>query len=187
MREVKTLDSNKAVADKCLAFAYKEYKDFLYKYCTTHLRYDKNSADDCVQNAYLLYYKKLLSGETIKYPKAFLYKTVSIYVKKAEEQFLKNAKKQTPLADARNLHAPEIDRLAADLDYDVLKALLISELSAEEQELYNMKYVMGMTLKEIAEVLNTTPTAVANRTSRMRAKVKRLVPKTVNDFVKEKK
>ena len=65
--------------------------------------------------------------------------------------------------------------IADSFDYDKCSAMLVSLLSVDEQELYEMKYLKRMPLTEIADRLNISPPAAAKRTSRLRQKIKDLI------------
>ena len=166
---------NRAYASERLEAAYTQYAAPLERFCSVRLGEARDSAADCVQEAFLVYYKRLLKGERFDNPRVFLYKTADLTVRKARERYFKNAKRTKPLEDAQGV-ASELKAFQPDLlDYDALKALLLSRLSEEEQLLYQMKYEEHRSLKEIAAVLNSNPAAVANRTSRLRKKISGLI------------
>ncbi|MCM1114510.1 MAG: sigma-70 family RNA polymerase sigma factor [Clostridium sp.] len=167
--------ANKAEADKKLQEAYNLYGNLIVKYCTVRLKEDTISVDDCVQNTFLVYYNKLLDGSSIENPKAFLYRTADNMVKRALADYYKKAKRTVVLEEAENIPAEDTYAAPADLDYDYLKAILLEKLSPEEQLLYRQKYTDRLSLKEIGEQYQISPTAVANRTSRLRAKIKLLI------------
>lgn len=172
---------NKAQADKILHQVYSDYSSLLIKYCTVRLKEVPDAVDDCIQNTYLVYYKRLLTGEDIKSPKAFLYRTADNMVKRAIADFYKNAKRHTDLEEAERVITYDDfeNNINTELDYDRLKELLISQLNESEQKLYQLKYAEGKSLKEIGEQLNIAPSAVANRTSRLRNKIKLLIDETI--------
>lgn len=166
--------SAKAIADAKLSEAYSSICKSLVKYCRVRLGEASDSADDCVQEAFCVYYKKLLLGEEIEKPKAFLYRTADNMVKRAKEEYIKNAQRTSGLETAEEIEAFIPDENTADIDYDKIKEILISKLSEDEQLLYQRKYAENLSLKEIAALMNIAPAAVANRTSRLRTKIKRL-------------
>ena len=169
-------------ADKLLRLAYVSYYESAYYYCVARTKYAKGSEEDSVQSAFLVYYKKLLSDETIINVKAFLYQTCENMCRRADTKFLREAKRSVDLEDVAQLPAKETDALAVELDYDELKAELIALLSEEEQELFTLKYEQGKTLTEIAALLGISPNAAALRTSRLRKKIKTLIPITIDKY-----
>lgn len=175
---------SKAYADKQLELAYEQYGIAVGRYCRIRLGEAADMANDCLQEAFCVYYKRLLKGESFENPRAFLYKTANIMVCRAKEEYFKNAKRTKPLDDAENIAVFIHDAIPDELDYDALKTLLISRLSDDEQWLYQMKYAEEKSLKEIGEILGIAPSAVANRTSRLRTKIKRLVEPVLNESQK---
>lgn len=162
---------SKAAADEMLAEAFREFGRAIEKYCRVRLGEAADSADDCVQEAFCVYYKRLLSGESIEKPRAFLYRTADNMVKRAKEEYIKNSKRTSSLEDAESIGKYMPEENAADIDYDKIRETLISHLNEKEQALYTQKYVEGLSLKEIGESLGISPYAAANRISRLRTKI----------------
>lgn len=178
---------SKANADKELEKAFDEFSKAIEKYCRVRLGEAIEATDDCVQETFLVFYKRLLNGEHFENARAFLYKTANNMVLKAREEYFKNAKHTEELSVAESIATSADnaeDTVCDDIDYDRVKEILISKLSNNEKELYQMKYAQGKSLKEIGELLNIPPSAVANRTSRLRAKVKKLVEPVLTEFKK---
>lgn len=180
----KALGKQKRTADESLSFACREYGKCLEKYCRVRLGEAADWADDCVQETFYIYYKKLLDGESVEKPKAFLYRTADNMIKRKLHEHYKNASRTVPLDEARDEEAASADEAASLLDYDQLKEVLISVLGAEEQRLYQLKYEQGRSLKDIGEILNIPPATVANRTSRLRAKIKGLLTDVIENSLK---
>lgn len=176
--------NKKAAADKALSEAYRECGHALQKYCRVRLGDAADQTEDCVQEAFCVYYKKLLAGEEIEKPKAFLYRTADNMVKRARAAHYKDAVHLLPLEDAEAVEAASPDDLVSALDYDILKEKLLSELSPEEQLLYTRKYAERKSLKEIGLELSVPPTTVANRTSRLRTKIKHLSEELIESTLK---
>ena len=181
-KEVEAVARKKEEADRLLQQAYNLYYESSYYYCVARTRHAKGSEEDSLQNAFLVYYKKLLAGEEIENVKAFLYRTCENMCRQADTRFLREAKRSAQLEDMAQLPAAETDYLAAELDYDEIKAVLLSLLSEEEQELFSLKYEQEKSLAEIAYILNITPNAAALRTSRLRKKIKTLVETTIDKY-----
>ena len=105
-------------------------------------------------------------------------------IKRKLHEHYKNASRTVPLDEARDEEAASADEAASLLDYDQLKEVLISVLGAEEQRLYQLKYEQGRSLKDIGEILNIPPATVANRTSRLRSKIKGLLTDVIENSLK---
>lgn len=175
---------SKAFADKQLENAYKLYGRAIEKYCRIRLGEAADATDDCVQEAFLVYYRRLLNDEQFDNARAFLYKTANNMVLKAREEYIKNAGRTRELSEAQGVATEIEEDNRSDIDYDAVTGILISKLSKAEKELYQMKYVDKMSLREIGAVLSIPPSAVANRTSRLRTKIKGLVEPVLTEFMK---
>ena len=167
--------SKKEYADALLTQAYEKYSLDITKYCTVRLRENKSAVDDCVQEVFLVYYNRLLKGEDFEKVRAFLYRTADNICKSADTDFVRKAKRSVNLETVEEVAATPVDEKAASYDYDLLKEILLKELTPAEQQLYKLKYVDRLSLKEIGDLLNIPPNAVANRTSRLRTKIKDLI------------
>ncbi len=168
---------DKAIADKALDTAYRQYGQAIEKYCRVSLGEAGESAADCTQEAFYVYYKKLLEGESFDNPRAFLYKTAHNFVLKTKEKYFKEARRTKTLDEAEKLSAELYNFISDETDYDRIKELLISELREEEQRLYEWRFTERKPLQEIAEQLGTNPAAAANRIARLRKKIIGLIQK----------
>ncbi|MBQ9531484.1 MAG: sigma-70 family RNA polymerase sigma factor [Eubacterium sp.] len=173
---------NKEEVDKLLHSAYEAYYESSYYYCIARTKYAKGSEEDSVQNAFLIYYKKLLAGESFKNIKAFLYRTCENMCRQADTKFLRDSKRSVDFEDMTDLPAKETDLLASELDYDKIKEELLLLLSAEEQELFSLKYEQGKSLTEIGDILGISPNAASLRFVRLRKKIKTLVTITIDKY-----
>lgn len=174
---------SKSEADELLSDAYFHYSRLIEKFCAVRLKEARADLDDCVQNTFLLYYKKILAGEEIINTKAFLYRVADNMVKRAVDDYYRNAKRTVELEKAEHITVEnqvesELESIA-NLDYDLLKEKLLQKLSEDEQKLFELKYARRLSLKEISDIYNINPAAVANRTSRLRTKIKALVDDTI--------
>ena len=176
------LSQVKQKADTLLTEAYEKYNTLLIKFCYTKLLEDKTVADDIAQEALLVYYKRMLKGEEFEKPLAFLYQTAANLCKNANKKATKHAMRTVSLEDATDVAAQEENSRASELDYDEIKERLLEKLTEEELRLYQLKYVEDKSLKEIAEMMDITPNAVAKRTQRLRSVIKELVEPTLSIY-----
>ena len=72
---------------------YDDYRLKLFNFCLARLSGERESADDCVQEAFLVLSTKLKNGEEIENPRAFLYRTAENFVRRRQEQIAKDAKR----------------------------------------------------------------------------------------------
>lgn len=163
----------KLSVEKFINDCYEKYYQSIFKYCRVRLGEFSEHAEDCVQDAFVILQRKLNEGETVEQPRAFLYRTADNFVKRTVEHYSKERKRTVELTEAENAPAQPI--ISDDFDYDEFARILIATLSGQEQELYILKYVRQKSLKEISEILNIQPTAVAKRVSRLRQRIKDLI------------
>lgn len=179
----------KSYADEQLELCFEKYSKQLERFCAVRLEEASDFAGDCVQEAFCVFYRKLLDGETFENPRAFLYQTVNNMVLRAKREYFKNAKHTKNLDEAENVAVyieKEVEEHLEpdDVDIDKAKEVILSVLDDEERRLYQMKYVERKSLKEISSILGITPTAVAKRTSRLRTKIKNSVTPVLSEFRK---
>lgn len=170
------MDSNnkrKAVQDRFTQI-YNEYKSPIYKMCLVKLK-DKDSAEDCMQNAFMVLYKKMLSGEEIKNPRAFLYKTSGNFVLKCFEEKTKSNNRIVSISDYEDKLVDEQNKMDSNIDYEMLNKQLNTILTPDEQQLLSYKYIYDFTIEETAKRLNISKTAAAKRLQRLREKIKQSV------------
>lgn len=136
-------------ADAMLQQCYAEYRLKLFNYCLSRLDGMREAADDCVQEAFVVFYNKLLSGEEFENPRAFLYRTADNFVKR--QKAAAELRREIPLDCARDFASNDIElneRLNS-IDYDECAKRLIKELTDEEKQLYDFRYQQKLGVEEI--------------------------------------
>lgn len=166
-------------ADEKLKEAYALCYLPLIKYCNVRMGDARASADDCVQEAFLVYYNRMLAGEEIANPRAYLYRTADNFVKRAVEAYSRSLKRTVPLDEAQELLTENLTFHTENADYEALAQELLNTLSEQEKQFYKLKYIERLPLSEIAEKLEISPTAAAKRSSRLRQHIK----EKLNDFI----
>lgn len=159
---------------------YDEYRLKLVDFCLARLSGDRETADDCVQEAFLVLNSKLLSGEEIENPRAFLYRTAENFVKRRQKQISKENRRIVPLEKADTTVSTE--ELYADIDYDALAEKLIAALDDDEKNLYTLRYIQNTRVDELANKLDISRPAVSMRLVRLKNKITDMV--TNLDFEK---
>lgn len=179
----------KSYADEQFELYFEKYSKQLEKFCAVRLEEASDFAGDCVQEAFCVFYRKLLDGEKFENPRAFLYQTANNMMLRARKEYFKNAKHTKNLDDAENVAVyieKEVEERIEpdDVDIDKAKEVLLSVLDDDERRLYQLKYVERKSLKDISKILDITPTAAAKRTSRLRAKITNSVTPVLSEFRK---
>lgn len=142
----------------------------MYKYCLARLNGNKEYAEDCVQDTFLVFYNKLKSGEEINNPRAFLYATATNFIKKKFNEIKKQTESQVELESVKEVTV--IDESAEEqLNYSELSNYLTKRLNKRETELFNLRFVQGEKIKIIAEQLKITPANCSIRVTRLRRKL----------------
>lgn len=171
-------------ADEALNEAYRQYYLPLLRYCTVRLGEAKEAAGDCVQDAFVVFYNRLLSGEDVQNPRAFLYRTADNFRRRALQSYQTAQSKTVPLENAEPYSIPFLPFSPEDMDYDRLAKALLDTLSDDEQTLYRWKYSENVSLSEIAERLGISPAAAAKRTSRLRQRICEKLSQTIETETK---
>lgn len=151
---------------------YNEYKGSVYKFCLVKLNGDSDSAEDCMQNSFIVLYKKMKNDEEIKNPRAFLYKTASNYVLKCIEAKAKENRKTVPISEYEDKAVDSQSIIDSDIDYSILNKKINDALNPDEQMLLKLKYTDDLTIEQVAGILNISKPAVAKRLQRLREKIK---------------
>lgn len=168
--------SNRRKANALLQECYGEYRVKLFSYCLSRLDGSREAADDCVQEAFIVFYKKLLDGEDFENPRAFLYRTADNFVKRQRQNSAKKALHEVPLDEARDSAVEsEYFELLEILDYEECAKRLIERLDSDEQQLYEMRYQQKASVESIAQTLGISRPAASMRLIRMRNKIKDMV------------
>lgn len=167
------MSQNRHKVEKEVNDCYEKYYQSIYRYCYARLGDLNEHAGDCVQETFLVLHRKLSEGIEIEQARAFLYRTADTFVMRKRQEYKNQVKRTVQLDEAEEKASPPI--IPDNFDYDKCAAMLISLLSPEERELYDMKYIRRLSLTEIAELLDISPPAAAKRTSRLRQRIKDLI------------
>ncbi|MBQ2847495.1 MAG: sigma-70 family RNA polymerase sigma factor [Clostridia bacterium] len=169
--------SVKRRADALLQQCYADYRIKLFNYCLSRLNGSREAADDCVQEAFIVFYKKLIEGEEFENPRAFLYRTADNFVKRQKQRLAEDLRHSVPLDDARDFESPDIDRvrLQENIDYGECAKRLIKQLGENEKQLYIMRYQQKMSVESISSALGISRPAASMRLIRLRNRVEEMI------------
>lgn len=158
------------------------YND-VYRYCFSRV-HNVHDAKDITQEVFKLFLEKAPKLED-KNLKAWLYDVALIKIKEScKEQ--KSTSKIVSLDDDDNLHSIEV-RTAYTLDEEVLfsnlddediyyeKEKILSQLTAEEKELYNEIFINKKKYKDVASEKGMTTKAINVRAFRLKQKLKEFI------------
>lgn len=176
VKGVRTINKKKYINAQ-IQECYDKYRIKLFNYCLSRLNGSREAADDCVQEAFIVFYNKLLDGNQFEDPKTFLYRTANNFVKRQKQKDARELKHQVPLESAEDISVTDekYDERLDLIDYDMFAKMLIEVLSDEEKELYNLRYVQKIGVEEISEKIGISRPAASMRLMRLRNKVKDMV------------
>lgn len=165
-------NGNKNIPVTIFEQCYKDYYESLINFARARLGEGGRFSEDCVQEAYMVFYNRLQSGEEFQYPRAFLYRTLDNIVKKQKAKIVAEE------SNTVSLDSPESSVQIAvedNIDCEEYIRLLEESLNDEEKELYTAKYVYNKKIEEIANENGLSVGAVTMRLSRLRKKLKNLL------------
>lgn len=164
--------SDKQRADSLLKQAYRECYTSIYRFCMSRLKIDQDSVEDCVQDTFLVLYKKYLAGENIQYVSAFLLKTASNLVKKRYAEFEKQ-KKCIDIEQIKEIPSQNYD-IDDRLTFEEYSRQISAALNDADTELFSLRYIEELKIEEIANITGKSISNVTTRLSRMRKKLREL-------------
>ncbi len=168
--------------NKLFEECYAEYRIKLFDYCLARLSGNREEADDCVQESFTLFYKKLKAGEEFEHPRAFLYRTAENFVKRQKEKNVKVLMRNVPIDDVEIGTETEFFQRLDEIDFESFAKELISCLNEKEKEIYYQRYIQKMSVEEMAEKSGVSRPAMSMKLMRLRNKIKEIVYNT--DFEK---
>lgn len=170
---------DKQRADKLFSDVYNESYTTVYRFVSIRLKEDRASIDDCVQEAYIVLYKKYLAGEQIANPIGFLLKTANNYILKTYSNIEKQAK-TVNIDDVKNLPDKGVsidDRLTFE-QYSKQISAALGEIDAE---IFALRFIEEQKLTDIAQTMNMSLSSVTTRISRMKPKIKQILEKMLSN------
>ena len=162
---------SKKKADELFKSAYEDNYVSVYRYCLSRLK-DNEMTEDCVQETFLLLYKKYLAGEEVSYVKAFLMKTAGNFVLKKFDE-IKKMQKNVNIDEIVNIPSHNND-MEERLTFDEYSRQISSALSTLDAQIFTMRYIDEYKIEEIAAQLDMSVPAVTTRLSRIRQKLKKI-------------
>lgn len=152
--------------------AYEKNYVSIYRYCLAKLK-NNEMAEDCVQEAFLVLYKKFLKDEEVVYVKSFLMKTASNFVLKKFDE-MKRMQQTVSIDEVINIpgHNENVDERLA---FDEYSRQISAALNTLDADIFRLRYVDEYKIEEIANQLEMSVPAVTTRLSRIRQKLKKIL------------
>ncbi len=168
-------------ADKLLEEYCQNYKTSLYKYAYLRTGHDKDAAEDCVQEAFMVIYKRLRKGEEFSQPKAFLYRTVDNFVKEHLKDLQKRKKIQdATMGESAFFELPVFQNLDEQTENEIINAVF-KKMSDKEKVIYRKRYIEKCNVRDIATEYNISVSTVTTRLYRIRQKAEDIVKRELSE------
>ena len=156
--------------------AFDEYADALFKHCFFRVS-DRETAKDLVQESFTRAWDHLTQGKEVRDYRAFLYRIannliVDFYRKKKAVSLenISDAEKNTLFYD---------ERMEKEIEDDARRVLLeIRKLPEDYQNAVTMRYIDGLTPKEIAVLTGESENVVSVRVHRGVEKLRAIFKET---------
>ena len=160
-----------------------QYFERIYFYCRRLVRGQEQFMDfveDCTQNTFLEARKQISHLRNHPNIEGWLYTTArnlinqsyrSMYIKKRHEVMMDNNTSGTLMEFEHYLE----ELFNSSVDLDRLCADILSELNANESDLYRDYYKDNMSIPALAKKYDVSATAITTRIYRLKKKIKNLV------------
>lgn len=143
--------------------AYEQYADALFRHCYFRV-YDRERAKELSQETFMKTWEYIAAGKTVDNIRAFLYRVANNLIID-----LSRRKKETSLDDlsAMGFDPPNTKGVDAITAAEAaLSVERLKDIDHQYREVIVMRYVDGLTPKEIATILDETENAVSVRIHR---------------------
>lgn len=162
-------------ANEKLKQAYERHYSYVYKFCLSRLSKDRESAEDCAQEAFLVLYKKYKAGEEIENVLAFLLQTARNFVLKQAREIEKR-QNEVDIDDVINIPSQNED-IDERLSFEQYSREISAALSDKEAELFKLRYIDELTVEAIASIVDRPVANIYVELSRIRKKIRKIFPK----------
>lgn len=150
---------------------YREYYPIIYRYCLARLCCNREYAEDCTQETFIVLYNKINSDEQINNPRSFLYVTATNFIKKKYRD-IHYALNEEDIDDyGYSLSFTDTESIISEINYKDIIEKINSILNENEKQLYEMRFVQDMQVKDIAGILKITPANCSIKITRLRRKI----------------
>ena len=162
---------------------WNKYKPQLVKISSIKLRNYPDEVEDVVQEVFLALVKKMNNSGLPDNPKAWLYGTLNniinqkyrqIYKKRENEESLSSQVYELPLL------YDSVEEKIDEIYYEEIKDNLKQLLSDDEYELIHYVHFQKLKMKEIAQILGTTESAVKQKHYRICNKLRKIIKDSKN-------
>lgn len=163
-----------------------ENKDTLTRMCKYKLSNYPDEVDDVISEAFYHLCITIFSGKTLADPKAWLIAVTNNLIKKKYQEIKNMQQKRVSYNEEiyeihLNKGVDMEDLIVSELMIEQLSDIVINELTADEQILYEYVYNKKLKMREIASILGLTEVNIRQRNHRLSKKLKALIKRYLED------
>lgn len=152
------------ISEKAFIRAYDELADDIFRFCAFRL-YDRERARDVMQDTFTRTWTYIVAGNDIENLRAFLYKTARNL---CTNEFVRS--KAYSLDEMQEVAGYDPEDEVSETPEDIAEANVLmrhlSELDPPAQEVLTLRYMNGLAVKEIGEILGEAPNTISVRIHR---------------------
>ena len=161
---------------------WEQYIALLQKMCKLKLRSMPDEIDDAISDVFLAFCEKVDKSGLPQNPKKWLYGTLNYIIIKRYQEVGTKKQKIIDVPDIEDIPDSNNNGIA-DVDDSVFvesaKKICVEKLKEKEKVLFKYVFVDNMKMKEIAEVLQTSETAVRQKYYRLCIHIRNIMDKTM--------
>lgn len=152
------------ISEKTFIQAYDELADDIFRFCTFRL-YDRERARDVMQDTFTRTWVYIAAGNEIENLRAFLYKTARNL---CTNEMVRSTSYSLDEMQEVVGYDPEDETSETPEDIAEASVLMkhVADLDPPTQEVITLRYMNGLAVKEIAEILGEAPNTISVRIHR---------------------
>lgn len=160
-----------------------KYQSELFAYCLGVTRGNIQAAEEIISDVFLLLVEKQdeLYFDEIR---AWLYRSAEIFVRRYRTSTAKHAKRTVAFDEAPEEYREEnYSSLVSEKDIEKYIQDIYKQLTPEEQQLYEYRYIKKMKLVEISEIMHLPYSTLYDKYRSLEKKMKDIVRDITDQFV----
>ena len=152
------------VTEKAFIKAYDDFADDIFRFCVFRL-YDRERAKDVMQDTFTRTWVYIQAGNQIQHLRAFLYKTARNLC--VNEMVRSTAFSLDEMQEVAGYDPQDqVSETAEDIAEASVLMKHLAELDPSFQEVLTLRYINGLAVKEIGEILGQPPNTISVRIHR---------------------
>ncbi len=167
---------------------WKECFAGIKKLCEYKLRSCPDEIDNVISDVYLAFVIEIHNNKVPDNPQAWLYSVANNIIKDKYSQLNKQNHFSISIS-SHDIEAMELtvfpdlsDAMISDADITLMADKIFSQLSQEEQQILTYFHYENKSMKEIADIINKSESAVKQKHYRLCLKVRRLIKESIENY-----